>query len=107
MTLGVLGLFVGLGVAGNRWGTLLQALWSGGGDGPTDTSIQWRLSVLQWTWAMIRDHPWLGVGPGAFPVALLPYQQIPYVGGENPHNLYAEVAAEYGLPVAVLLVLAC
>ena len=105
MSLAALGLLVGLSLAGNRWGTLLQALWSGGGDGPTDTSIQWRLSVLQWTSAMIRDHPWLGVGPGAFPVALLHYQQIPYVGGENPHNLYAEVAAEYGLPVAVLVVL--
>jgi tetratricopeptide (TPR) repeat protein len=35
-------------------------------------------------------------------VALLHYQRIPYVGGENPHNLYAEVAAEYGLPLALL-----
>jgi tetratricopeptide (TPR) repeat protein len=105
MSLAVLSLLVGLSVAGNRWGTLLRAVWPGGGDGPADTSIQWRLSVLKWTWSMIRDHPWLGVGPGAFPVALLHYQQIPYVGGENPHNLYAEVAAEYGVPLAVLGVL--
>ncbi len=102
MSLAILCLLVGLALAGNRWGTLVQALWSGGGDGPADTSIHWRLSVLQWTWGMIRDHPWLGVGPGAFPVALLHYQQIPYLGGENPHNLYAEVAAEYGLPLAIL-----
>ena len=105
MALVAFGLLAGLTLAGNRWGTLLQAVWPGGGAGPADTSVQWRLSILQWTWAMIRDHPWLGVGPGAFPVALLHYQQIPYVGGENPHNLYAEVAAEYGLPMAVLVVL--
>ena len=102
MTLAGFGLLVGLALAGNRFGTLLHLAWPGGGGGPADTSVQWRLSVLQWTWEMIRDHPWLGVGPGAFPVALLHYQRIPYVGGENPHNLYAEVAAEYGLPLAVL-----
>jgi len=105
ISLALLGLLAGLGVAGNRWNTLVPALWPGGADGPADTSVQWRLSVLQWTWAMIRDHPWLGVGPGAFPVALLHYQRIPYVGGENPHNLYAEVAAEYGVPAALLVVL--
>jgi len=105
MALAVLGLSAGLTLAGNRWGTLLQAVWSSGGAGPADTSVQWRLSVLQWTWEMIRDHPWLGVGPGAFPVALLHYQRIPYLGGENPHNLYVEVAAEYGLPIAVLGIL--
>ena len=71
-----------------------------------DTSVQWRLSILKWTWAMIRDHPWLGVGPGAFPVALTHYQQIPYTSGENPHNLYLEIAAEYGLAVAILAGLA-
>ena len=53
---------------------------------------------------MIGDHPWLGVGPGAFPVALTHYQQIPYVGGENPHNLYLEIAAEYGLAAGFIFV---
>jgi tetratricopeptide (TPR) repeat protein len=105
MALAAFGLLAGLTLAGNRWGTLLQAVWPSGGAGPADTSVQWRLAVLQWTWEMIRDHPWLGVGPGAFPVALLHYQRIPYLGGENPHNLYVEVAAEYGVPVAVLGIL--
>jgi putative inorganic carbon (HCO3(-)) transporter len=105
MALAAFGVLVGLALAGNRLGTLLHLIWPSGGAGPADTSVQWRLSVLQWTWEMIRDHPWLGVGPGAFPVALLHYQRIPYVGGENPHNLYAEVAAEYGLPLAILATL--
>ena len=80
-----------------RWGSLAPT---------TDTSILWRVHILHWTWDMIRDHPWWGVGPGAFPVALTHYQRTPYVSGENPHNLLAQVAAEYGLPAAVLLLIA-
>jgi O-antigen ligase/tetratricopeptide (TPR) repeat protein len=68
------------------------------------SSLVWRWQILQWTWAMARDHPWWGVGPGAFPVALTHYQRIPYVSSENPHNLYLELAAEYGLPTAMLAV---
>ncbi len=73
---------------------------------PEDPSLSWRKQILQWTWAMARDHAWWGVGPGAFPVALTHYQRIPYVSGANPHNLYLELAAEYGLPAALLAVLA-
>jgi len=76
------------------------------GTHPGDTSLAWRKQILQWTWAMARDHAWWGVGPGAFPVALTHYQRIPYVSGENPHNLYLELAAEYGVPAALLAVLA-
>ncbi|MEK7204253.1 MAG: O-antigen ligase family protein, partial [candidate division NC10 bacterium] len=72
---------------------------------PGDTSLAWRKHILQWTWAMARDHAWWGVGPGAFPVTLTHYQRIPYVSGENPHNLYLELAAEYGVPAALLVVL--
>ncbi len=72
------------------------------GDRPEVSSLVWRWQILQWTWAMARDHPWWGVGPGAFPVAFTHYQRIPYVSSENPHNLYLELAAEYGLPAAIL-----
>lgn len=71
-------------------------------DRPEVSSLVWRWQILQWTWAMARDHPWWGVGPGAFPVALTHYQRIPYISSENPHNLYVELAAEYGLPAAIL-----
>jgi len=74
------------------------------GTQPEDTSLIWRKQILRWTWTMARDHAWWGVGPGAFPVALTHYQRIPYVSGENPHNLYLELAAEYGLPAALLAV---
>jgi putative inorganic carbon (hco3(-)) transporter len=100
--LGALSIAAGLILANSREGSLVSLLSQGSPAAAADTSVQWRLSVLQWTCAMIRDHPWLGVGPGAFPVALLQYQRIPYVSGENPHNLYIEIASEYGLPVGIL-----
>jgi len=78
----------------------------GAGTHPVDTSLTWRKQILGWTWTMTRDHAWWGVGPGAFPVALTHYQRIPYVSGENPHNLYLELAAEYGVPAALLAVIA-
>jgi O-antigen ligase/Tfp pilus assembly protein PilF len=84
-------------------GGLPQSLWGLAGR-PGASSLLWRWRILQWTWAMARDHPWWGVGPGAFPVALTRYQRIPYVSGENPHNLYLELAAEYGLPATILAV---
>jgi putative inorganic carbon (HCO3(-)) transporter len=96
----------GFWLMGSRLSGLWWFAWSGGASDAADTSVQWRLSILKWTWAMIRDHPWMGVGPGAFPVALTHYQQIPYTSGENPHNLYLEIAAEYGLPAAILAGLA-
>jgi O-antigen ligase len=92
----------GLSLTRSRLSTLLPLLWPKGAGNATDTSIQWRLSILEWTWMMIRDHPWFGVGPGAFPVALIHYQRVPYVGGENPHNLFLEVAAEYGVAAGLL-----
>ena len=102
VALTILAALAGASASGSRMATILPLLWPGGAETVADTSVQWRLSVWRWTWAMIRDYPWLGVGPGAFPVALLHYQQVPYVSGENPHNLYAEIAAEYGLIAALL-----
>jgi O-antigen ligase len=103
LTVAALALLAGLSVTGSRLFTLLPLLWPSGPGSNADTSIQWRLSILQWTWAMIRDHPWVGVGPGAFPVALIHYQQVSYVSGENPHNLYLEIAAEYGVAAGLLV----
>jgi O-antigen ligase len=80
------------------------SIFLGVGSQPEDTSLTWRKQILQWTWLMARENAWWGVGPGAFPVALTHYQALPYVSGENPHNLLLELAAEYGLPAALLAV---
>ncbi len=75
------------------------------GDPTQDSSLLWRWRILGWTWTMVQDNAWWGVGPGAFPVALAHYQLEPYVSGKNPHNLYLELAAEYGLLVGLLVVM--
>ncbi len=91
-------LLLGAGVAAALARELLPALAAG----TADSSAGWRLHILRWTWQLVRAHPWAGVGPGAYPVALKHVQALPYVSGENPHNLYLEIAAEYGLPAALL-----
>jgi O-antigen ligase len=103
LPLTALTLLAAVSVGGNRLIGVVQSMWAGGAQEIADPSIQWRLAIARWTWSMIRDHPWFGVGPGAFPVALLHYQRFPYVSGENPHNLYLEVAAEYGLTAGLLV----
>jgi O-antigen ligase len=95
--------FALLWIARSRAGSLFGP--EGLRDPLADPSVSWRWHILRWTWDMVRDHPIWGVGPGAFPVALTHYQQIPYVSGENPHNLFLELAAEYGLPAGVLALL--
>ena len=44
-------------------------------------------------------HPWLGVGPAHFSV----YNQLSSVPSAHPHNLILQIAAEWGLPAATLL----
>ncbi|MBI4841349.1 MAG: O-antigen ligase family protein, partial [candidate division NC10 bacterium] len=102
--IGVLAVLAMLSASGPGSGVLPDR-FSLDGSGPGDSSLRWRWQILRWTWTMIRQHPWWGVGPGAFPVALNQYQRLPYVSGENPHNLYLELAAEYGLPAGLLAVL--
>jgi O-antigen ligase len=53
----------------------------------------WRLAV-----DYIRESPWLGIGP-------MHYAHRVNVEGAHPHNVYLQVAAEWGVPM-LLLVLA-
>jgi O-antigen ligase len=103
--LGGIGLLAALVWVAGSVSSFLPA-WGRLGNPADDSSLQWRRQILHWTWAMAWDHPWWGVGPGAFPVALTRYQRIPYVSGENPHNLYLELAAEYGLAAGILAAVA-
>ncbi len=65
---------------------------------------------------ILRDHPWMGVGPGGFPSAALLHRDLEPVATrfpprlpETPHSQYMLVAAETGAPgltlLAILLVL--
>ncbi len=46
---------------------------------------------------MVAEHPWLGVGPMHFVYA-------PSLFGAHPHNLALQIAAEWGVPAALLAV---
>src|SRR3989442_6744828 len=57
-------------------------------------------AVLQTATRIIRDHPVLGVGLGAYEVAQ--YRYNPSLGYLDTHNTYLNVLAETGLPGLVL-----
>ena len=69
-------------------------------------SLGYRLEYWQSTWAMIRDYPWLGCGPGNFQDCYLHYK-LPQASEEivDPHNLFLEIWATAGTP-AILALLA-
>ena len=51
---------------------------------------------------MIRDHPFLGVGPFGFSraVELYPHPESSLL--TDPHSIYLRVAAEWGIPAAII-----
>ncbi|MGM0574765.1 MAG: O-antigen ligase family protein [Myxococcota bacterium] len=50
-----------------------------------------------------RDHPWLGVGHGAFPAAAAEHVRTWQMGfAHHAHNLVLQGVAEWGLPIALL-----
>ena len=71
-------------------------------------SIEGRLSHLSalngraelWTlaWAQIQEHPWLGIGP-------MHLAAIRNNFGAHPHNAALQIAAEWGVPATLALIL--
>ncbi|MEN3111350.1 Wzy polymerase domain-containing protein [Uliginosibacterium paludis] len=62
-------------------------------------------------WLAIQQHPWLGQGPGTFYKASIDAMFATAPAGfpkfaEHAHNLPLNLAAEFGLPMAVFLCLA-
>ena len=60
-------------------------------------SIEARIYLWEITLQAIREHPWLGIGPMHFAHTL---------NGEaaHPHNIYLQIASEYGLPFAIIAI---
>lgn len=73
-----------------------------------DATIENRLSNLStlsgrgelWTlaWTQIQAHPWLGIGP-------MHLAAIHNNVGAHPHNAILQLAAEWGIPAALMLIL--
>lgn len=72
------------------------------GDGRLDL---WRDAVT-----IIRDHPWIGNGAGNYPwrmveaAAVAPEGASTYPGAEHAHNLFLQLAADFGMPLLVIVV---
>ena len=66
-----------------------------------DTSTELRMALWESTVAMIQDHPFLGIGWGAYYMVYPEYDF--YMQGEpilivHAHNMYLNYAAEIGIP---------
>jgi hypothetical protein len=72
-----------------------------------EISITGRYLATKAAIAMTIDHPILGVGPGLFGVEYAgPYHESQAKEAlQSPHDMLPGVAAEYGLPLAILLAL--
>ena len=68
-------------------------------------SLGYRLQYWQATAAMIREHPWLGCGPGQFQSYYTRYR-LPEASETvaDPHNFLLEVWATAGTPAAIALI---
>ena len=86
---------------GNR---LLVLVADVSGSGPkygVDPSVLGRIAAQEMAWAMFRDRPIFGVGPGAFEPLIPTYAGRAATAvlspADAPHNLYAQLAAESGI----------
>jgi O-antigen ligase len=67
-----------------------------------------RLKIWARSVDMIKDHPFTGVGPGNWRIAIPPYggNNIAWATGnfipDRPHNVYLHVLSETGIPGAIL-----
>jgi O-antigen ligase len=71
-------------------------------------SLGKRLDYWTATWAMVRDHAWLGVGPGNFD-RFYPRYMVPTADEQirDPHNFVLELWATCGVLALVGVALAC
>lgn len=66
-----------------------------------------RLVVARDSLRILRDHPWIGTGPGSFETAYPRYQSFPTdLVWDHAHNDYAEALAETGLVGGTLILAA-
>jgi O-antigen ligase len=81
-----------------------RAIWSPAASHATAEldrkTVQERLKLWRAGYDMASDNPWLGVGPGNYPNAVVYYD--PDLAGLPAHNSIAAIAAETGIPGLIL-----
>ncbi|MBN2197036.1 MAG: O-antigen ligase family protein [Polyangiaceae bacterium] len=87
------GVFFILGATPRVWADLLQESTE-------------KLAILAWTRPMIHDHPWFGVGRGAYETAFPPYREANgHVVYQFAENFVVQWLAEWGVLVGALALL--
>ena len=61
-------------------------------------SLSGRGELWAMAWSQVQAHPWLGIGP-------MQLAAIPMKFGAHPHNAVLQLAAEWGVPAALALLL--
>jgi O-antigen ligase len=93
--------------AKNRLVQTIEPITGGSVAMSSDASVRYRAGENLAAVHMFVDHPYLGVGPGNYPVLYTKYSQAialdPRAEGRHPHNLYLEYFAETGLVGGLLI----
>ncbi|MDH6196790.1 hypothetical protein M2272_003443 [Mycobacterium frederiksbergense] len=101
MALPFLTLVVLLPGIGNRLVALVADVSRAGSDYVLDPSVLGRIAAQEVAWAMFRDRPLFGFGPGLYPLSLPRYagtvDTVVLGPTDAAHNLYAQAAAETGV----------
>jgi O-antigen ligase len=111
LVLGVLGIALAVAAVPNPRQSF-EAVWSGksfGEDYPTLYSSLFLSRIEIWRMAsrVVREHPWLGVGPGNYTAVMRPrltYNQ-PDTWSTHAHHMLLHTAAESGVPSAIAFLL--
>lgn len=108
--------------ARTRWPAILTAIlallvvwFTPALSGPVTSTLtfnEWsgkvRLVIWKETWTMLKDHPVLGAGFGAYPDVIRPYHAATYIEiFQYPHNILLNVWSETGLPGVAVFTLIC
>ncbi len=65
-----------------------------------------KVRIWEAAWALIADHPWFGVGAGAFASAVSPYTGLPGFTVDRAENIVLQAFADWGIPFGAAVVAA-
>ena len=102
-------LVVSVGAAMWSKDEVLRALSEGTSSDPL--AISTKIAAMKDAWPLMLDHPWLGIGRGAYETVYPAYKTSVYqLTFTRPENIFAQLAADWGVVaggLAAVGILAC